>query len=198
MKERVSRCAPIALLAIALVAVLAAPAAADERVARDGARDEVRGEDGFAAVQATCRACGLVQKSCYGNCFGLEDKSGMRECLTGCDNAALTCSCDEAVTLRSEDLVPFDWPSLTKAACHPITSCQPDYPSCASWSGYSDCDAPFCGFGPQCGDDCPEFGPCPGEAMKQRRERFRVCFNALGQSCTEWQRTMINLGCGCE
>ena len=34
--------------------------------------------------------------------------------------------------------------------------------------------------------------------MKQRRERFRVCFNAIGQSCTEWQRTMITLGCGCE
>jgi hypothetical protein len=193
MKERVYRCTPIALFVLVLLALLAAPAAADERVARGG----VRGEED-AAVQASCRACALVQESCYGKCFGLEDKAGMKACLVRCDNAAATCSCDEAVSLRSEDLVPFAWPSHTKAACHPITSCQPDYPSCASYSSYSDCDDPFCGFGPQCGDDCPEFGPCPGPALKQRRERFRVCFNAQGQSCTEWQRTMINLGCGCE
>jgi hypothetical protein len=192
MKERVSR--PITLPALALLAVLAAPVVADEKVARG----EVRGEDGFAAVEATCRACSLVQKSCYGKCLGLEDKLGMRECLVGCDNAALTCSCDEQVTLRSEDLVPFNWASLTEAACHQNVSCQPGYPSCASWSSFVDCDDPFCGTTLFCGEDCPEIGPCPGPATKQWREHFRVCFNAQGQPCTEWQRLQFTLNCGCE
>jgi hypothetical protein len=58
-------------------------------------------------------------------------------------------------------------------------------------------DEPFCSSANHCGDECPEFGPCPGPAIKQRQERFRVCFNALGQSCTEYQRTLLNLGCGC-
>jgi hypothetical protein len=191
MKERVYRCTPITLFALALLALLAAPAAADERVARGNDEDS-------AIVQAGCRACALVQESCYGGCFGLEEKSEMKACLVGCDNAAATCSCDEAVTLRSENLVSFDWPPVTKAACHAIVSCQPDYPSCASWSSPTNCDDPFCGVAPQCGDDCPEFGPCPGPAMKQRQERFRVCFNSLGQPCTEWGRLIINLGCGCE
>jgi hypothetical protein len=149
MKARAHRSTLIPLLGLALLGILAAPAAADERTAPGGHQ--------LAAVAS-----------------------------------------DQRTALRSEDLVSFAGRGFTKAACHPITSCQPDYPSCASWSGYTDCDDPFCGFAPQCGDDCPEIGPCPGPAMKQRRERFRVCFNAFGQSCTEWQRTMINLGCGCE
>jgi hypothetical protein len=107
-------------------------------------------------------------------------------------------ACLKLASLRNGDSQLFARPSYTKAACHPITSCQPNYPSCASWSGYTDCDDPFCGIGIHCGDDCGEFGPCPGDALKQRRERFRVCFNAQGQSCTEWSRTMITLGCGCE
>jgi hypothetical protein len=191
MKKQEHRCWTIAIAIVALLGVL--PAAAEERVARG--RD---GADGVRPGPGLCGACALAAEGCYGKCFDLDDKSGMRTCLSKCDNVAATCTCDEAVTLRSEDLVPFAWPNVTKAACHPITSCQPAYPSCASWSGYSDCDDPFCGFAPQCGDDCPEFGPCPGPAMKQRRERFRVCFNEFGQSCTEWSRTMINLGCGCE
>jgi hypothetical protein len=92
----------------------------------------------------------------------------------------------------------FDFSTLTKAACHGNVSCQPNYPSCASWSGYSDCDAPFCGLGQGCGECiCDEFRcKCfAGPAMKQYRERFRVCFDQFGNSCTEWQRILTTLFC---
>jgi hypothetical protein len=146
-----------------------------------------------------CRPCEVVHERCSGNCFGL-DKGEVGGCLMACDNAATTCSCDEAVTLSSEDFVARFGSSVAidfAAACHSTTACGPAYPSCASWSGYSDCDDPFCGSVNGCGEECGEFGPCFGPGMKQRRERFRVCFNAQGQSCTEYQRTLLSLGCGC-
>ena len=178
MKEP-SRCAFV--LCVLTVLVLFAPASA-------------------SAGKASCGACnGVVQERCTTNCFGLPDKAERANCLISCDNAAATCSCDENVTLRSEDLVarmPWLVDSLT-AACHSTTPCGSAYPSCASWSGYSNCDDPFCGFANGCGEECPEIGPCLGPAMKQRQERYRVCFNAQGQSCTEYQRTIISLGCEC-
>jgi hypothetical protein len=144
-----------------------------------------------SAGKGGCVACSdVAQERCTTNCFGLPGKAERASCL---------CSCDENVTLRSEDLVarmPWLVDSLT-AACHSTTPCGSAYPSCASWSGYSNCDDPFCGFANHCGEECPEFGPCPGPAMRQRQERYRVCFNAQGQSCTEYQLTLLNLGCGC-
>jgi hypothetical protein len=193
MKDRAYRYLPIAILGFALLVVLPGLAAADESAAPGRA---------FAAVvpaqAARCGACALAQESCSAKCFGREDKAGVVACLTGCDNAAATCSCDAEVTLSSEDLVAkMPWLSDKAAACHSTTPCGSAYPSCASWSGYSDCDDPFCGVYRWCGD-CPdpEFG-CFGPALRQRRERFRVCFNELGQSCTEYQRTSVVLGCDC-
>ena len=152
-----------------------------------------------SAGKANCGACSeAAQERCAANCFGLDDKADRVDCLISCDNAAATCSCDEDITLRSEDLVarlPWLVDSLT-AACHSTTPCGTAYPSCASWSDFVDCDDAFCGSGMHCGDECPA-PPCWGPAMRQRQERYRVCFNAQGQSCTEYQRTTITLGCGC-
>lgn len=173
------------ILAALLVLVLSAPA--------------------VQAQPAKCRPCETVYERCSANCFGGE-KGEIGSCLRGCDNQAATCSCDEAVTLSSEEFVAKFGSSAGSpgpvtdfaAACHSTTTCGTAYPSCASWSGYSDCDDPFCSSVRGCGENCDEFDPlCLGPGMKQRRERFRVCFNALGQSCTEYQRTQVNLGCEC-
>lgn len=86
--------------------------------------------------------------------------------------------------------------SGVKAACHSTTACGPEFPSCSAWSSYSDCDAPFCGVAAQCGD-CGEIGPCPGPALKQRRERWRVCRGGFSTACIEWQRITVTLDCGC-
>lgn len=96
------------------------------------------------------------------------------------------------------DLIP-SWArsGLAKAdACHSTTPCGAEYGSCASWSGYTDCDEPLCGIYRWCGDCGDPFG-CWDLATRQRRERFRVCFNSLGQSCTEWQNTLVLVACGC-
>ena len=153
------------------------------------------------AQAARCGPCEVVQERCTVNCLG-RDKAEIGACLMACDNEAATCSCDEAVTLRSEDFVArtgsLGVVTDFAAACHSTTPCGTAYPSCASWSGYYDCDDPFCGSVRGCGEcegDFPRF--CPGPGMKQRGERYRVCFNNLGQSCTEYQLTLINLGCGC-
>jgi hypothetical protein len=153
------------------------------------------------AQAASCGPCEVARVDCSTNCFGREDKTELQACLITCENAAATCSCDEAVTLRSEDfVVKSTWRSTTAllAACHATTPCGSAYPSCGSWSSYSNCDAVFCGIGPGCGDCSDPVSNCgPGPAMRQRRERFRVCFNALGQHCTEYQRATITLVCGC-
>jgi hypothetical protein len=96
------------------------------------------------------------------------------------------------------DLVP-QWarPSLAKAeACHSTTPCGAAYPSCAGWSGYTDCGDPQCGIYRWCGDCGDPFG-CWDLATRQRRERFRVCFDQFGNSCTEWQNTLVLVACGC-
>lgn len=153
------------------------------------------------AQTASCGPCEVAQERCSASCVGREDMAEVQACLIACDNAVAICSCDEAVTLRSEDVVvKSPWRSTTAllAACHSTTACGSAYPSCGSWSGYSNCDAAFCGIGPACGDCSDPMSACqPGPAMRQRRERFRVCFNSLGQSCTEYQRATITLSCGC-
>jgi hypothetical protein len=107
----------------------------------------------------------------------------------------------EEVTLRSEDVVA-QWPWLSTAtaaagaACHSTTPCGSAYPSCASWSGYSDCGDPFCAIAKGCGQPCGD-PACLGPATRQPRERFRVCFDALGNSCTEYQNILGVVGCYC-
>lgn len=154
------------------------------------------------AQVAGCRACAIAQERCAVNCFGREDKRAMTSCLIGCDNAAALCSCDEPDILSSEEYVARFAPELITdlkaAACHSTTPCGSAYGSCAAWSSYSDCGDPFCGIAFGCGE-CNEWGQCEagGPAEKQYRERFRVCFNAQGQSCTEYQRTSSTGSCGC-
>lgn len=157
-----------------------------------------------AAVQAqavTCRVCAIAQESCAVNCFGRDDKKEMRSCLIACDNAAALCSCDEPATLNSEDYVArFGLGDVTglKAACHSTTPCGPAYGSCANWSSYTDCGDPFCGLVLGCGE-CDEWGHCTagGPGIKQLRERYQVCLNEQGQSCTQYQRTSSGGSCGC-
>jgi len=198
MRERWLRSLPLTILLFAMLLALAGLAAAQEGPrAHPGPRSPF---DDAASPQAkTCAVCTAAFQKCSSTCFGLEDKSGMGSCLTACDNAVAKCSCDPEVTLRSEDLVKWDPTSLTKDACHGNVSCQPNYPSCASWSAYSDCGTPFCGSGAHCGEcTCDEIR-CfcgPGPAWKTQIERFRVCFDQFGNSCTEWQ-TLNQSSCDC-
>jgi hypothetical protein len=152
-----------------------------------------------SAQAARCSPCRVVHQRCSANCFGL-DKAEIGGCLVACDNEAATCSCDEAVTLSSEDFVArFGPPGMTEltAACHSTTPCGSAYPSCASWSNYTACDDPYCvHFLHGCGDCGPE-DPCLGPGLQQRIERFRVCFNAQGQSCTQYQLSFVTQQCGC-
>jgi hypothetical protein len=200
MNERAFRCLSTSLLVFALLAVLPALAAAAE-----DPRISPREREAFEAIappQAKdCQRCALAHKKCSTTCFSLAEKGGMGDCLTACDNAVASCTCDQSVNLRSEDLVSWEWPGTTKAeACHGTVSCQPNYPSCASWSSYSPCGDAYCGSGRRCGDcTCDEFGHCfcgPGPAWRESQERFRVCFDSLGNSCTEWQ-TFTSVACGC-
>lgn len=168
-----------------------------------------------AAVQAqetTCRSCASAQERCSVNCLGREGKA-MGACLIKCDNAAAECSCDEPATLNSEDFVarfgeqpgPGAKPEAGlklvtdfSVACHSTTPCGSAYGSCAGYSSYSDCGDPVCGLTMGCGE-CDEWGHCQaaGQGLKQLKERYRVCFNSTGQSCTEYQRTQVTLSCEC-
>lgn len=195
-------CRPSTLFFIFALLLAALPVLA---VAEEGPRNSPRDRAAFEAVapaQAkSCQTCFAAHQKCSATCFGLVDKGGLGSCLTACDNATATCSCDQSVTLRSEDIAAARGLSLpTKSTCHGTVSCQPDYPSCASWSSYTDCDSQYCGSGPKCGDcTCDEFGRCfcgPGPAWKEPMERFRVCFDSLGNSCTEWQKFIVST-CDC-
>lgn len=147
-----------------------------------------------------CQSCALTHQKCFASCFADVDKVEMSACLTACNNTAAACTCDEAVTLRSEDLVAWGLVSITKAACHGSVSCQPTYGSCAAWSSYFTCGDPYCANRPSCGAcNCDEFGICHcgfGPARNVPSERYRVCFDSSGNSCTEWQSlTVYNCGC---
>jgi hypothetical protein len=205
MSERAFRCSLNSLLVFALLLVALpglAGASEDPRISPE----ERAAFEAVAPLQAKgCQRCALAHKKCSSTCFKLAETNElgmMGSCLTACDNAVAACTCDQSVNLRSEDLVSFEWPDTTTkaAACHGTVSCQPNFPSCASWSTYSDCGDPYCGWGPKCGEcTCDEFGRCfcgPGPAWRYSRERFRVCFDSLGNSCTEWQ-TANYYSCGC-
>jgi hypothetical protein len=154
----------------------------------------------------TCERCVVAQQQCFATCFSETEKGLMGACLTACNNAAATCTCDGTVALRSEELVQRGLVTFTESStCNPVVSCQPNYPSCASWSGYSGCGDPFCDLEEDCPDcsrcegyedDFPECLCDPGPAHHEIFERFRVCFNQFGDSCVEWQRTIGYL-CGC-
>jgi hypothetical protein len=70
----------------------------------------------------------------------------------------------------------------------------PNHPSCGSWSATHSCGDPFCGL---------TNGACKSTdfiGLRQPKEKYRVCFNYLGESCTEYQSagsSMIPDTCGC-
>ena len=90
----------------------------------------------------------------------------------------------DEITLRSEDLVPM-WMNSDETGCHQAT-CGSAYPSCADWSQFY-----------ICGENCRQNLSCPENALYQRNERYRVCFNSQGEQCTEYSHTFVFLQCGC-
>lgn len=143
-------------------------------------------------------ACAVSQEQCTVDCLGRGEQGEMVACLMACDNRAARCAGDERPTLSSEWYTELfgNGLSFKSGACHDTTPCPSQYASCGSWSGYTNCDAPYCGVYRFCGSGCGE-PLCFGEATRQNQERYRVCFNSSGQSCTEWQRTSQVVTCGC-
>lgn len=153
------------------------------------------------AQAARCRPCEIVQERCSVNCFGRGDKENIGSCLIGCDNAAAVCTCDEPATLSAEEYVEkFGLKLVTgfSVECHSTTPCGSEYGACTNWSGFSSCGDPYCGYAVGCGE-CNEYGQCEygGPAEKQNLERYRVCFNQQGQSCTQYQLSVSTGMCGC-
>jgi hypothetical protein len=158
------------------------------------------------AHAARCAPCEAVHERCSAKCFGL-DKAKIGGCLVDCGNEAATCSCDEAVTLSSEEFVArfgaparLGSPVMTEfsEACHSTPACGTDYGSCASWSNYTMCGDSYCAyFVLGCGECGGREDPCEGPALRQWIERYRVCFNAQGEPCTEYQVSNVDVGCGC-
>ncbi len=144
-----------------------------------------------------CPSCALAFEKCFADCFTDGAKGTTPACVKACRKAAAVCRCDEAVTLRSEDLVKWGLVSMTKQeACHGWVSCQPNYPACTGWSGTSACGTPHCDSGPYC-VECTEES-CPVEEAPYVHapiERFRVCFDQFANPCTEWQ-VWSYPGCG--
>lgn len=85
-------------------------------------------------------------------------------------------------------------PNVDAAACNWGASCGSEYGSCGSWSGTYECDSATCSMHQWCGE--PE-GPMSGPGMVQPVERYRVCFNSLGQPCTQYEHFWVLQSCGC-
>jgi hypothetical protein len=151
------------------------------------------------AQAAKCAPCEAAHERCAVSCFGGAEAE-IGKCLISCSNKAAMCSCDEEVTLSSEDFVAkLGSPVVTgaKAACHSTVPCGSEYGSCAGWSTWASCGDPRCarhvaGCGP-CG---PE-DPCIGTGWEYKLERYRVCLNPQGQSCTQYQLTFVHGECDC-
>jgi hypothetical protein len=75
-------------------------------------------------------------------------------------------------------------------SCHTATTC-PGFGSCSGWSAFS-----FCGD--TCTKRCCHDSRCfePDIGGNVFNEQYRVCFDAAGASCTEWNITS-HFVCGC-
>ncbi|GMU05621.1 hypothetical protein [Corallococcus caeni] len=80
------------------------------------------------------------------------------------------------------------------AACEPTTTnncVNAGYGACGNWSAFADCgDLSECNF-TGCRIRYDVYG-----SQIQGKNRYRVCFNAAGQSCTEFEQT-TSIVCGC-
>lgn len=151
-----------------------------------------------AAQPVMSEACATTQEQCTVNCLGHGERGAMLGCLMACDNAAAICAHDDEPTLSSVWYMEQLGNVLaTKAeACHDTTPCPSEYGSCGSWSDYYDCGDPWCGVYGHCGSGCGE-PLCFDDATRQYQERYRVCFNQQAQGCTEYQRILTVVSCGC-
>ncbi len=159
------------------------------------------------AAAATCPACAMFGETCTIGCLDLDGDAPALDCLSACETAVATCSCDESgpVTLSSEDAVRMGLavvPSQLGGACHGTFDCSPEYSSCTNWSSYVQCGDPVCVTYKWCPDPpfCEAPDACFGPASQFSEERFRVCFNSAQQPCTEYH-TRLDYppldSCGC-
>jgi hypothetical protein len=85
------------------------------------------------------------------------------------------------------------------AGCQAASTCPTEYGSCSSWSAGSQCEVTCfpgtCPCRPIWSPDCEGVPPTDREVTWYNK--FRVCFNASGQSCTEWQKTGVSHCGGC-
>lgn len=102
--------------------------------------------------------------------------------------------------------------ALAEAELALADACQPDnynacvaagFGSCSAWSATADCGPLECdpeyGLSP-CYTRVCAFGTCenvPDGATFTQVQKYRVCSNPLGQSCTEWMVTSRRVKCGC-
>jgi hypothetical protein len=89
--------------------------------------------------------------------------------------------------LRSEDLVDMAAMQVSlNAACPAPTTCT-GFGSCASWSSFTACGTAQCGA--ECARCIKPSDPICTTGIKSSTftSRFRACFNAAGQQCTEFQ-----------
>jgi hypothetical protein len=91
----------------------------------------------------------------------------------------------------SGDPVAMSAAASLLGTCHAATTC-PGYGACTSWSTLAYCNDTCtkrcCHDGPSCNE--PDIG---GTVYRQR---YRVCFNPAGASCTEWN-IQSEYVCGC-
>jgi len=185
-----------------LIAALLLLAAAGAAVAQEGPRANPQARPGVRELPQppakVCESCTFAHQKCFATCFAGPSKRGLSACLTACDKAAASCSCDAEATLRSEDLVKWGLVSMTKDGCHATSLCPASYSSCASWSADNPCAPSYCQTESYCGDPWCDNGcdPDGGPASHQPYERYRVCFDQFANPCTEWL-SYDAVFCGC-
>lgn len=95
-----------------------------------------------------------------------------------------------ALPLRSEDLVDLAAMEATLNAACPVATTCPGFDSCAAFSSTTSCGTLVCGAEcARCIRLKPDLEPVCTSGVRRSTfsSRFRVCFNAQGQSCTEFQ-----------
>jgi hypothetical protein len=125
---------------------------------------------------------------------------------------ALLVGCGQAGPEEQEgqEEVLSSTPERDEGSVHAFAACQSTaanscvnagYTSCGSWTAYYSCGTtPVCNTN-GCRVYVPPSESSPGHYVWQgsetfQRNRHRVCYNAFGQSCTEYQSSSSTV-CGC-